>query len=127
MPGTPRKGGAGFVVNGQVYYGSGIDNNNVRQNDFWEYNPATGINDPVVISEISCYPKPANDTFWIQSSSEKINALRIYDKNLKLIFSINAHSQQIKLNLDNFVSGIYFCRISLQDIELVEKMVILKN
>jgi N-acetylneuraminic acid mutarotase len=42
FPGAKRTDGVGFVVNGKVYYGLGIDNG-VYLNDFWEYNIQTKI------------------------------------------------------------------------------------
>jgi len=43
FPGTPRREAIAFSVNGKGYIGTGVDEDNDRMNDFWEYDPKKPI------------------------------------------------------------------------------------
>ena len=45
FPGTPRREAVAFSVGGKGYIGTGVDEDNDRLNDFWEYDPAKPIAD----------------------------------------------------------------------------------
>jgi gliding motility-associated-like protein len=50
--GTGRFGGVGFSIGIRGYYGTGLDNKNLIQRDFWEYSPANIVTGFISLSRI---------------------------------------------------------------------------
>ncbi|OJJ14510.1 hypothetical protein BKI52_42800 [marine bacterium AO1-C] len=71
--GIVRSNALGFVINGKGYIGGGVDSNNERLSDFWEYDPSTGMwskkaDIPSIISLAGSFSL-GNEGYLVQAAS----------------------------------------------------------
>jgi hypothetical protein len=110
-----------MLVNFNPDFGSGITYN---------FNTTYGLsvpkNDPA--EKLSVYPNPANDIIAIDFSAIHFQTgrLSITDARGRQMNSeqINAKSSEYKLNVSQFVKGVYFIRLQAEDAIYTEKMVV---
>lgn len=83
--------------------------------------PALGVN---MIEQNNCniYPNPAIETVFI-SYDKNISILNIYDLTGRLMFQTK-NCNEIKVNLDNFSSGLYLIEIESEGNRITQKLVV---
>jgi hypothetical protein len=79
----------------------------------------------LTIEEFSLYPNPARDIINLVSGS-KINTVRVFDVNGRLVFSQSYNANQVILDVNNFKNGLYIMQISTNDGVKNQKFIISK-
>ncbi|HOZ30377.1 MAG TPA: M14 family zinc carboxypeptidase [Bacteroidales bacterium] len=88
-----------------------------------EITVTTGIN-PIDSECIKIFPNPIDDKFFIQSSKELINSIKIIDITGKTsYYQQNINSNYCTANTSHLSSGIYFLEINLLNQTIVEKLI----
>jgi len=82
------------------------------------------LSSPEIISEslISIFPNPSHNDVTITSTVNMLQ-LEIVDLNGKIKLSTHVNSQNAKLNLDTFESGVYFIRVETENSVSIEKFI----
>ena len=87
-----------------------------------------GINTNDAEQSISVYPNPANKFINIKSNNnDKINKVKFFDINGKLLKEINNPESITRLTIDEFSVGIYFITIQTDRYSLTKKILINNN
>jgi hypothetical protein len=73
----------------------------------------TAIGNPH-LSNIKVFPNPSKNGFSIESGSENIDEIRLFDLNGKLILSKNYHDKRVELG-SNLNTGIYLLSVFKED------------
>jgi hypothetical protein len=85
----------------------------------------TGI-DNIESTTARVYPNPSSDEINISIDKGQLQAIEIYNLTGSLVFKTNLNSNNIKLKIDSYPSGIYLMRIFDQKNE-VTNSIIIKN
>ncbi len=87
---------------------------------------ATTSNNEVLANEISVYPNPAGEFVFIDLSQGNFipNNIGIYDLTGRLLYQQNPSDSLIKINVQDFNSGIYLIKVSHQNQEWAKKLII---
>ena len=81
-----------------------------------------GINGSQQDNNITISPNPTKDIISI-TAQEEISQIEVLDVSGKLILSVyNTNNESVKINLSNFVTGIYFLRISTPQQTYIRKV-----
>ena len=91
----------------------------------WRLNFSSLANSNFSNNEIQIYPNPTSDYLNI-NTSENIKAVTVFDFLGKQIISKNTFSNQEKIDLSNYNSGIYFVKIESENGKLEIKKIIKK-
>lgn len=81
------------------------------------------INEFLLSKKLSIYPNPSNGIYNV-SSEAKIQEYFIYSSVGKLIKSKKLNTQNFKLNLEEFASGIYYIKLETNNNILQKKLII---
>ena len=75
--------------------------------------------------EVSFYPNPTSDKIYIQSQSNLINAVSIYDMNARLVKqqSFDNALEQIQLGTESLSQGQYLLVIETADGKVVQNLI----
>ena len=76
------------------------------------------------ISELSIFPNPSNNTFYLSSESEIIEKVKIYNKLGALIYSANIMDYQYYIDISSFPEGLYYLDIKFSDTSIGKKIII---
>jgi hypothetical protein len=79
-------------------------------------------------AQVNLFPQPAKSSFTIETygfgKCSDID-LNIYDSSGSLVYeAVKSQEQDLKLDVSNFRTGIYYVRLSCQDIKINTKLVI---
>ena len=73
--------------------------------------------------EISIYPNPFSDAFFIQNPTLKDCSINIYDSLGNLINEVSLTKSQYTFDLSNQPKGIYFIKIVTKNMEIMKKII----
>jgi len=83
-----------------------------------------GIGENIEVnSNISVYPNPANDFVNIESSAN-INEVKIFNNLGQIVYSQKIDNNFVRINTEEFITGIYHIQINSQDGIKTQKLVI---
>ena len=89
-----------------------------------------GLNNPELLkNNVSVYPNPSNDGHFnlqfknLDLNSSSINIIKIIDVTGKKIETINITNDLILLDLSAYSKGVYFLKISINDIAIIKKVI----
>lgn len=89
-------------------------------------NPTAGINESAPEPGPVVYPNPANGVVQVLFSENKYNKISIVDYSGKTIRTVNLadHTTSVQLSTENMASGVYFVRLTGENITSVRKLVV---
>lgn len=124
FPDSPRNNAISFVLQDEIYYGTGqigINESEVT-NDLWLLgDEITSLHDEILNSKISVYPNPSNGLFNIVT--DQISDVIVINSQGKLVAS-----KQIdhigSIDLSQFAAGIYFIRLQSGDSSTTKRITI---
>ncbi len=67
--------------------------------------------DFIEIAGLESFPNPTSNEWTISTDNQKINSIRIFDLQGKLVFSGQPESSFVRVNAVNFVAGVYVAQI----------------
>ena len=116
-------------ANNYMFYNVGGSWNNSSYNGSWMIRPILSMNNISLNvdnkeNNLELYPNPAIEEIEIRLSSN-INDIQLFDISGNLILNKKFHSNQIKLNVSSFSSGIYILRI-VNDFGIFNKKLIIR-
>lgn len=128
FPGTARRFPVAFSIGRKGYFGTGT--NGVNLNDFWcfDYDPL-GYNELDDNSiGLSAYPNPSTSDIHLEIQSDVFMAA---SKATLQIFSVTGdemmhqvlHHNSLTLTKDQLGTGIFMCRITLDNTSVVKKLI----
>jgi len=128
FPDTPRRNAISFVLNNDIYYGTGqigANENNVTD-DLWLLGnlSTTSINDRLSDRNIIIYPNPLQNNLTIESP-DKIKTLKIYNTQGKIVYS-QFNLKKNEINLSFLRSGIYLLKVETNTSLIINKRLIKK-
>jgi uncharacterized protein (TIGR02145 family) len=87
---------------------------------------AIGIKENKEKQKIRISPNPASDFIYIKTNDFKNNMINvdIYDIMGKLVYSGNINTDNSKINISNFIDGIYMLKLTGNDFSTTEKIVV---
>lgn len=107
--GQGRRYMVSFVIGDVAFCGTGTNGTNFR--DFWAYYPLLDLNETQPSGSFHIYPNPTADHIEIKNEFEiNFDQIVLSDLTGKIILDEKINDLQ-KLNLENFVSGIYLLTI----------------
>jgi N-acetylneuraminic acid mutarotase len=118
----PFKGGISFSVGNEIYYSTGINNQNIRLKETWKISNPTNLIDNNTNNHIVVFPNPTNNNVEL-NSIKKILSIKLTDSTNKIVWSNKQPSNFFQINLTDFDIGIYFFKIET-DTEIVQKKII---
>jgi hypothetical protein len=132
FPGIARDEPVYFSIGNKGYIGLGYHYGISYYNDFWEYTPdsTTGVADfEFENSKVTVYPNPAKDfiNISIPETENKNLEITIIDalgrSVYKTQYEINNTKSEIKINLSNFLNGIYFVEVTNGKEKAIKKFI----
>lgn len=129
---NPRQSASGFSIGSKGYIGMGVGGSPSSAyacKDFWEFDPnGNSISEAELSNSITTYPSPTSGKFSIQSLRFKVQEIKIFDSNGKLVEEEPLNIEQGTLNCDlsSEPNGIYFLKIKTEE-GIVTKKVILNK
>ncbi|MCY7410951.1 MAG: hypothetical protein LH473_11810 [Chitinophagales bacterium] len=122
-PGNGNAFLAGFAISGKQYVGTGLDgNNSTVEKDFWQYNPdsSTFIEEITTNISLSVFPNPLTTSAVISFSlynysKVSIDQFESSGKKIRTLLKkeLQNGKQQILLNRENLIAGIYLLQLKL--------------
>jgi len=128
IPSSGRRGGVCFNNSTTIYYTTGIDQNNNRLKETWKIFNPTSINENIEKNNLlNVFPNPANEfiNIFVENFDLTNATIELIDYSGKIIFQENITSNIIKLNTENFSTGIYVIRLTSTNKTLLSKISIL--
>jgi N-acetylneuraminic acid mutarotase len=111
----PFKGGVSFSVGNEIYYTTGINNQNIRLKDTWRISNPTLINKQKNEEDFAIYPNPCQGVLKIECKY-KFTKLWVRDLNQKNLIHLNySESKNTELNISELQNGIYFLELELEN------------
>ena len=100
----------------------------------WTYTPGVGVVDlPAEFTLAQNYPNPFNPTTTITfamptSANVKLNVFDMAGRHVKTLVNgyVNAGSYDVNFDASNLASGVYFYRLTSDNVNIVKKMVLMK-
>ena len=114
FPGFPRGYASGYVIDNDMYIGTGGQQNTLSTGfkDYWKL--ANGLvliigNHPDTSVDFLISPNPvSNQLIFPEINSTKIKSIRIYDVSGRLLQSMKLNDGQNKIDVTAFIPGLYF-------------------
>jgi N-acetylneuraminic acid mutarotase len=106
----PFKGGISFSVGNEIYYSTGINNQNSRLKETWKIANPTPSKELTSEEDIFIYPNPTESILKIEGS-KKILAINVLNSQQKMIINKQYLQNNIQLNISELSTGIYFLEI----------------
>jgi endoglucanase len=94
--------------------------------DFFGVTDPTGIENETNLIElgIQIFPNPAQHSVWVKNNSSQVSKIELLDMLGNIVLSKNLSvNSDIKLEIDNLKSGLYFCQIQQGEKRRVTKIV----
>jgi N-acetylneuraminic acid mutarotase len=121
--GLPRAYAGGFSLNNDIYIGSGAQRNDGSAasmlTDFWKLTNGLTlrVEDPGTYSDFSIFPNPATQSISFDNTirTKKLEVLRIYDVNGKLISEANLDANARSVDISFLSTGVYFVELVTND------------
>jgi hypothetical protein len=100
----------------------------------WTYTPGVGVADlPAEFTLAQNYPNPFNPTTTItfampSSANVKLSVFDMAGRHVKTLVNgyVNAGSYDVNFNAANLASGVYFYKLTSDNVNIVKKMVLMK-
>jgi hypothetical protein len=100
----------------------------------WTYTPGVGVADlPAEFTLAQNYPNPFNPTTTITftmpaSANVKLSVFDMAGRHVKTLVNgyVNAGSYDVNFNAANLASGVYFYKLTSDNVNIVKKMVLMK-
>lgn len=125
FPETPRRNAIAFVLQNDIYYGTGQigPNESDVTNDLWLLGDlTTNVNDELTNNRFKVYPNPFQNKIMIESPY-KINKLEIYSILGKFIYS-KFEPTKNEINLSSLNSGMYLIKVKTDtDLIITKKLI----
>ncbi len=99
-----------------------LDFNNWTDSTFFSYyscNLSVGINESLIENSFSIYPNPANSVVHINTGSQKVKNIKIFNLQGKLIKQYFTND----FSVANFPNGIYFIKVEADNLILTKKLI----
>ncbi len=77
-------------------------------------NICTGLNEALAENSVSIYPNPASDRLTVNLTEELFStttSIEVYDALGKIVKVVSVSSEQTSINIGDFASGVYTCRL----------------
>jgi hypothetical protein len=88
--------------------------------DIWA---TAGVND-ISVNDFSVFPNPTSERLWIESTSQSINTVSLYDGQGRQVFATD-YTASKGIDLSAFTTGMYFLKIE-NEVGVVTKKVVVK-
>ena len=128
-PGTSRWAPSSFLLDGYVYFLTGLSQSLVEDFRAYRYllddNPPTSTDD-LAKNELLVSPNPANEIVKVQlkETSSNIHGVSLFNVNGKLfIEKDNLNNNTITLNIQDLPVGVYFLKVELENEVISKKLV----
>lgn len=125
FPGAPRSGASAFVIENRPFVGAGFGSG-TYYDDFYEYTFTLSLEEKIVL-DVSTYPNPTSDLLNIHLSKGLQNPdLRLFNsagKEVSIDLVAEKGNKDLKVNLSNLESGIYYLGIYENGILLQNKSI----
>jgi hypothetical protein len=120
-----RTEAVGFSIGNKGYIGTGIDTISSKT-DFWEYTPdSTNGIEELNNAGISIYPNPLTSSSILQLNTQVNNAdVVIYDMVGKELMRKKLTGSRMEIVKGSLQSGVYFVKVTAEDKQFVQKMVV---
>ncbi len=104
-----RKGVLSFVIGTNAYVCTGIDSNNTRLSELWQYTPTVSYRQ---LQPPACNITCMHDQIIVQSNtSNTLHNIRLFNVRGSCILSLMPHSKIATLKTTGIQAGIYFLQI----------------
>jgi len=107
--GSSRRFSVSFSIGDRCYMGTGTNGTNF--NDFWEFNRLLENDELTESIKTVAYPNPAIDQITIKSDRNLNALLEIVNQNGKVVKSIDFIGNSVKVNREDYPSGVYYFQI----------------
>jgi N-acetylneuraminic acid mutarotase len=107
--GSSRRFSVSFSIGDRCYMGTGTNGTNF--NDFWEFNRLLENDELTESIKTVAYPNPAIDQITIKSDRNLNALLEIVNQNGKVVKSIDFIGKSVKVNREDYPSGVYYFQI----------------
>lgn len=113
LPNVARKGGAAFTNGTDLYYTTGIDQQNNRLDETWKLADATGVHEAAAHETFSLFPIPANDAVQVllPGIQQEQATITLRDVSGRALVTISALQNRTVLPTANLPAGFYFVQV----------------
>jgi len=126
IPSFGRKGGMSFSNGIDVFYTTGINQENIRLKESWRSINPVGINTSLSCLDLRVYPNPVRDFLILEIqayASNEVCHYRIYDAFGRQITSGKLLFWKTELDLNELEAGVYLLRLERNGCHRTHKLV----
>lgn len=124
FPSVARKGGVAFLVQNDFYYTTGVSTD-TRFNETWRLDNLAVL-DEVSSFQFQVFPNPCSSEITIKAN-EPIVSIDILDEFGRLQFAEKINATHFEFSANFLESGNYFVKITTENGEQIEKLVVVAN